>query len=392
MHAIDTQDWTTMFFGENQGTEFINSDYLLRLARDKSIAGRSELAATISDIFLSNTKSLSDRERALSHNILSQVIRDVEMSVRQNVSEQLARLPYAPRDLVLMLANDDVEVAYPILAFNKVLQDADLIELIRHRTLEHQLAIAIREDVSEAVSDALVQTGKERVVRTLLDNPDAAISSSTMEFLVEQSQRVDGFHEPILNRGDLDPALAQRMFMWVSAALRQYILDTCEIEPDMVDDLLEAAAIEGFAKPAGSSDKARELVARLAADDAVTPEMLVALLQEGETLLFLTMFQRLTGLRERLVKRLVFEPGGEGLAIACKSAGLGKAIFSSIFTLTRKARPSAETSLRREIRHVLNLYDRMTEDSARLVVRRWQRNVSYLAAIRELEIDTVGHG
>jgi len=301
LHAIDTQDWTTMFFGENQGTEFINSDYLLRLARDKSIAGRSELAATISDIFLSNTQSLSDRERALSHNILSQVIRDVEMSVRQNVSEQLARLPYAPRDLVLMLANDDVEVAYPILAFNKVLQDADLIELIRHRTLEHQLAIAIREDVSEAVSDALVQTGKERVVRTLLDNPDAAISSSTMEFLVEQSQRVDGFHEPILNRGDLDPALAQRMFMWVSAALRQYILDTCEIEPDMVDDPLEAAAIEGFAKPAGSSDKARELVARLAADDAVTPEMLVALLQEGETLLFLTMFQRLTGLRERLV-------------------------------------------------------------------------------------------
>ena len=59
-----------------------------------------------------------------------------------------------------MLANDDIEVAYPILAFNKVLQDADLIEVIRHRTLEHQLVIAIREDVSEAVSDALVRTGK----------------------------------------------------------------------------------------------------------------------------------------------------------------------------------------------------------------------------------------
>jgi uncharacterized protein (DUF2336 family) len=294
-----------------------------------------------------------------------------------------------------MLANDDVEVAYPILAYNKVLQDADLIEVIRHRTLEHQLAIAIREDVSEAVSDALVQTGKERVVRTLLENHNAAISSSTMEYLVEQSRRIDSFHEPILNRGDLDPSLTQRMFMWVSAALRQYILDTYEMDPDLVDDMLEKAALESIgaqSQPRGSASKAQELVARLADDDAVTPELLVTLLQDGEIPLFMTMFQRLTGLRERLVKRLVFEPGGEGLAIACKSAGLGKAIFSSVFTLTRKARPGADKATRRDIRQVLNLYDHMTEDSAQHVVRRWQRNVGYLAAIRELEVTTVGHG
>ncbi len=294
-----------------------------------------------------------------------------------------------------MLANDDVEVAYPILAYNKVLQDADLIEVIRHRTLEHQLAIAIREDVSEAVSDALVQTGKERVVRTLLENHNAAISSSTMEYLVEQSRRIDSFHEPILNRGDLDPSLTQRMFMWVSAALRQYILDTYEMDPDLVDDMLEKAALESIgaqSQPRGSASKAQELVARLADDDAVTPELLVTLLQDGEIPLFMTMFQRLTGLRERLVKRLVFEPGGEGLAIACKSAGLGKAIFSSVFTLTRKARPGTDKATRRDIRQVLNLYDHMTEDSAQHVVRRWQRNVGYLAAIRELEVTTVGHG
>ena len=373
----------------------VNTDYLLQLARDKSMAGRQELAETISDLFLGDTKSLSDRERALTYDILSQVIHDVEMGVRRNISKQLAKLTNAPRDLVLMLANDDVEVAYPILAYNKVLQDADLIEVIRHRTLEHQLAIAIREDVSEAVSDALVQTGKERVVRTLLENHNAAISSSTMEYLVEQSRRIDSFHEPILNRGDLDPSLTQRMFMWVSAALRQYILDTYEMDPDLVDDMLEKAALESIgaqSQPRGSASKAQELVARLADDDAVTPELLVTLLQDGEIPLFMTMFQRLTGLRERLVKRLVFEPGGEGLAIACKSAGLGKAIFSSVFTLTRKARPGADKATRRDIRQVLNLYDHMTEDSAQHVVRRWQRNVGYLAAIRELEVTTVGHG
>ena len=115
--------------------------------------------------------------------------------------------------------------------------------------------------MSEAVSDALVETGKEQVVRTLLENPNAAISSLTMEYLVEQSRRIDSFHEPILNRGDLDPSLTQRMFMWVSAALRKYILDTYEMEPDMVDDLLEKAALEAIdsqSRPVGSSSKAQE--------------------------------------------------------------------------------------------------------------------------------------
>jgi uncharacterized protein (DUF2336 family) len=70
----------------------VNTDYLLQLARDKSMAGRQELAETISDLFLGDTKSLSDRERALTYDILSQVIHDVEMGVRRNISKQLAKL------------------------------------------------------------------------------------------------------------------------------------------------------------------------------------------------------------------------------------------------------------------------------------------------------------
>ncbi len=286
-----------------------------------------------------------------------------------------------------MLANDDVEVAYPILAYNKVLQDADLIEVIRHRTLEHQLAIAIREDVSEAVSDALVQTGKERVVRTLLENHNAAISSSTMEYLVEQSRRIDSFHEPILNRGDLDPSLTQRMFMWVSAALRQYILDTYEMDPDLVDDMLEKAALESIgaqSQPRGSASKAQELVARLADDDAVTPELLVTLLQDGEIPLFMTMFQRPTGLRERLVKRLVFEPGGEGLAIACKATAISIEDFTTIFTLSRMTASGTRSIDNKDTQRILDFYEKISEKAAKEALARWRRDVDYLKAIREL--------
>ncbi|MDP6603590.1 MAG: DUF2336 domain-containing protein [Rhodospirillales bacterium] len=77
------------------------------------------------------------------------------MPVRRIVSQQLANVPDVPEALVRLLANDDIEVAYPILVYSELLRDADLIEVIRHRTQEHQLAVAIRNEVSETVSNAL---------------------------------------------------------------------------------------------------------------------------------------------------------------------------------------------------------------------------------------------
>jgi len=47
-------------------------------------------------------------------------------------------------------------------------------------------------------------------------------------------------------------------------------------------------------------------------------KMMIRALKDGDVFLFEAMFRRLTGLRITLVKRIMFEPGGEGLAIACK--------------------------------------------------------------------------
>jgi len=367
----------------------IDSEHLYELAREKSVAGRMALAETISDLFLQRGTTLTERERTLMFSILRQMIHDAEMSVRRIVSAQLAERDDAPRDLVQRLANDEIEVAYPILTKSTVLHDTDLIEVIQQRTLEHQMAIAIRQSVSEAVSGALVQTGHKDVITTLLENSNAEISDATMEYLVDEAKRVDIFREPMLRRHDLDPRLAKRMFMLVSAALRQYILENSGLSQTDIDDLLEKVALEEVAavtSPDRPKRKSETLAAELDTSGKVTPDLLVQSLSEGEVGLFMAMFQKFTGLREILVMRLVFEVGGEGLAIACKAVGIDKENFSSIFSLSRKARPGSDTTLKRDSRKVLAFYDRITEDAAKQVVRRWQRDEDYLAAIRELEL------
>ena len=158
-----------------------DGDYLYGLARDNSVAGRMALAETISDLFLQRGCTLTERERTLMFSILHQMIHDAEMSVRRVVSAQLAERDDAPRDLVQRLANDEIEVAYPILTNSTVLHDTDLIEVIQQRTLEHQMAIAIRQSVSKAASGALVQTGHKDVITTLLEHSNANISAASME-------------------------------------------------------------------------------------------------------------------------------------------------------------------------------------------------------------------
>jgi hypothetical protein len=142
--------------------------FLLDLALDKSLEGRRALTATIGDLFGKQDAVLSERERALMTDILRKLIHDCEMAVRRDLSERLSGAPNPPHELIVALANDEIEVAEPILKRSAVLRDAELVGVIRHRTQQHQLVIAMRRSLSEYVSDALVETGNIDVIKVLL--------------------------------------------------------------------------------------------------------------------------------------------------------------------------------------------------------------------------------
>lgn len=361
---------------------------LLALARDKSVTGRKTLMDAVSDLFCDNQTVLSDRERALMTDILHQLVHDVEMSVRRSLAERLATLPTAPRELIVELANDQIEVAHAILMGSKVLHDADLVEIIHQRTLEHQLAIAMRKNINEMVTDALVEVGNEDVIKVMLENPSARISRATMEYLVEQSKRVDTYQNPLLKRPDLEPELAKRMYLWVSAALRTHIVAKFNIDTATLDETLEGAIDDAIAKHQANHErptKPNELANRIIEEGKGTPRMLVQLMRQGEVPLFEALFAKMSGIRVRLLRRLLFEPGGEALAIVCRAIGIDKPDFATIFMLSRKAHASDRVTNPRELSKVLEFFDRLKPDTAQKVLNRWQRSSEYLNALRLLE-------
>ncbi len=366
----------------------IDVESLMRLARDKSVGGRTRLADIIGDLFFGATGTLTDAEQSLMSDILRQLVQDVETSVRKHLAIQLSNQPDAPHDLVIALANDDSEVAYPLLLKSRVLRDEDLIAIIHHRTLEHQLAISMRESVSPSVSEALVETGEETVIKRLLENHNAEIARDTMAHLVEQSRRLDSLQRPLVHRSDLPADLAEKMYWWVSAALRTHIVERFDVDPTQIDSAMETtvnAVMEAQAAEDPPMSATDRVAKHLTEGEDPDGDLIVRLLHEGEVSLFERVLERQTGLRRKLLQRLLYEPGGEGLAIVCRAISLDPKVFEDVLTLTRKARVGLDENNVDECAFALTIYNHISVDSAKVMLNRWRRSPDYLDLLRQLE-------
>ena len=369
---------------ENQQLE----DRLLRLARDKSQQGRRALMENISDLFVGKQGRPGDHERSLITDILTKLVHEVEMAVRRDIAERLSHIDDAPRELMVMLGNDEIEVARPILLKSGVLQDPDLMEIIERRSMEHSLAVAMRAGVSEEVADALVEHGDDDVVEALLNNGDAVLSRRASEYLVEESRRVDRFQEPLLRRPDLPPDLAHRMFWWVSAALRKHILRHYAIDEVGIDEHIQASTKSVQVAPKSSQRQqtdAEKLVARLAELGELTDRFLLQALRQRYLTAFTAGLARMGSLDLKMSGRIIYDAGGEALTVACKAIGMDRAIFASIFLLTRRVVDGGGATAPSVVEHMLRIYDKLPQDKARRTLKFWQRDADYVTAISQVD-------
>jgi hypothetical protein len=88
------------------------------------------------------------------------MVTDAEAKVRAALSRHLTTSSDLPRDVALSLARDVEEVSLPFLETSSVLNDADLIEIVRNAGVAKQLAVARRAHVSDELASAIVDHGR----------------------------------------------------------------------------------------------------------------------------------------------------------------------------------------------------------------------------------------
>lgn len=343
-----------------------NGARLLALARDKSLAGRESLASSVAGIFTAQSDGFSDDEKTIAHDILRALVRDVEKSVRAALAANLAASAAAPRDVILALANDDIDVAFPVLTESPVLEDPELIQIVAERTTGHRLAVSMRPKLGETVSDAVIATGDKEAIACLLHNNEAMISKAALTALVQDAKLNDDYHEPLSGRPDLGADLAFNLAAAVAKVLQDKLVETYDLDEDKVREAAADAVVDAaqaLSKPdAAEVHSARRREVR----------QMIETLRRKEWPHFEAAMVRFSGISPRLTHAILAERDGRKFTVLCRACGVLKSDFASLFLLSRRATPDAEIVDADDVRGALELFDKIERKAATRVLARWR--------------------
>jgi uncharacterized protein (DUF2336 family) len=308
----------------------------------QSGATREEIYLAVASLYRIQGAGLNTRERELMREILRRLTRDVEMAIRIALAQRLAEDSTAPHDLILLLVDDTIEVARPLIINSPLLTESDVLRLIAEAGIAHQEAVAVRANIGVPITDALVKNGHDSVLLALVKNVTARISNHTYETLVQKSRALTGLQEPLIRRPDLPPKLAANMCEWVSDALKNYIKINYPIAPGDVDAALSDAKSAIRNEPAGPSDtpadSAQKLVEKLSASGQLKAGFLMRVLSQGQLDLFDLAFAKLVNMELPAFRTAFYEHGAHIVALACRAAGIDRSVFATVFNLSRQAR------------------------------------------------------
>lgn len=315
---------------------------LAQLAANPQDTTREEIYLAVASLYRVQGNHLNDREKGLMREILHRLTRDVEMAIRIALAERLAEDTSAPNDLILLLADDAIEVARPVILRSPLLTDEDMLRLIAECGVGHQEAVAARPHIGHSVTAALAQCETETVLLALVHNATARISGATYELLVEKSRNFAELQEPITRRPDLPPVLATKMCGWVSDALKVYIVRNYPVEHAKIDAAVASAEHTVQSKPAAPkptpAESAHKLIEKLHSAGQLKAGFLLRVLHQGQVDLFDLAFAKLLNLSLIDLRQNLYERGPKPVALACRAVGIDRCVFATVFKLSRQAR------------------------------------------------------
>jgi uncharacterized protein (DUF2336 family) len=285
---------------------------------------------------------LNERERELMREILRRLTLDVEMAIRIALAQRLADDTTAPHDLILLLVDDRIEVARPLILNSPLLTETDVLKLIANCGVAHQEAVAARPHIGIPVTDTLARSENASVLMALVRNATAKISDSSYRTLVEKSRALTGLQEPLVKRADLPPQLATSMCEWVSDALKTFITTNYQMAPKGVqialNDATRMVKIPAPSPKDTPAESAQKLIDKLAASGQLKTGFLMRVLSQGQTELFDLAFARLLDIDVTSFRTTFYDGGARIVALACRAAGIDRAVFATVFNLSRQAR------------------------------------------------------
>jgi uncharacterized protein (DUF2336 family) len=179
----------------------------------------------VTNLFLHDGERLSEDQIKVFDSVLCMLVSRVETRARAELSRHLAPNDYAPIDIIRRLASDDeIAVAESVLAQSSRLTESTLVEVAATRGQDYLMAISGRANLTEAITDIIVDRGENRVIRKLANNATARFSDSGYSGMVARADDDELLGEIIGLRIDLPIKHLRDLLRRATEAVRTRLL------------------------------------------------------------------------------------------------------------------------------------------------------------------------
>ena len=341
---------------------------IMILAKRKSPQARHELMHVVTDLI---EEKLSDKEKNLVSDILINLVRQAVRDMREAVSAKLAHRDDVPEKLILHLAHDEIEVAQHVLLNSPLLEDEDLLFILKSKPEDYAVHIAGRRELSGRVIDAIADQRKLSSSTRLAHNDHILLTEHAFKVFGEMALEHKELCEPVLTRRDVPLDLAEKLYRHVGKSMQSYIEQkfgdkmSSKIVSDVTDELV--ATSRGQYKP---TQEIRDHAARINREGKLTLKETIDTLRRGQIPSFIAMFSEYTNLSESMIESILMEPSGRSLAIVSRYHDLSRADYVAIYLMVHKLRSYEQIVPQNDLQKAMKYYDRIDHALARRLMRQ----------------------
>ncbi len=324
-----------------------NLDQIDELLSSVSDPRDAELLSSVVDLFLITTEEQNVPAADVFGEVMAFIAYGLPESERVELSERICKASPAPRDLILRLAHEVIDVARPVLTHSPCLRDEDLVSITQTHGFDHIAAITERERLSEAVTDAIVETGIEELITKAARHKHSSFSTKAFRKIAEIAKRVRELVVALLKRKDVPADIKAKVHRtaaekgWAGKVVRS------------------GKPLQAEPKP----EKSKPIVKKKGAP--VTEAMLARYADDKDEEAVARCLSELTGFAEVILRQVMFGTDLSALIVICRAQRFGTATFASLFHLRQKETqpdPMAFTNAMRR-------YDAMEPHNAEQLMR-----------------------
>ena len=321
-----------------QNKKQLSKEDVVRLSASRSAENKIMTVQKLSSFY--NTTNISLQERKLAEDIFRIMVEDVEVKVRQILSECLKNSKDIPQDIVIKLINDENSVSIPFIKYYEGLSNKELIDILNAQNIDKQKAVAQRRNLSNEISAYIVDKCSEDVVVTLISNNSANIYENTYQNIVKKYSGSENVKKCLVYRSELPVTVISKIINSLSEELLKRLIMTHNLPNNIASDIVEQVKEKATLKVSAeySSDKQiEELVHELYTSNKLTPSLVVRSICMGDLKFFEYSIVYLSNTPITEVRKILFNTQVDFvIRNLLRKAFIPKNLFPAVFSADTK--------------------------------------------------------